>query len=67
VNVIWLIVALVMWPIVSILVGLLLGRVLAGCRSRAPQPMPELWTRPALPGSVVATSPPGREHQRRVS
>jgi hypothetical protein len=64
---IWLIVALIMWPFVSLLVGLLLGRALAACSVNAPHPMPELWARPSLPDSVVAPTPPRRDVRRRVS
>ena len=64
---IWLVVALIMWPIVSLVVGLLLGRVLASCSAHPPQPMPGLWARPTLPDTVVAPTPPGRDVLRRFS
>ncbi|MDX6285394.1 MAG: hypothetical protein QOG53_879 [Frankiales bacterium] len=60
---IWLVVALIAWPVLSLLVGLFLGRGLARCNTETPAPMPELWARRSLPASTVAPLPP---HRRQV-
>ena len=57
ISVIWLIVALVTWPLVALGVGLLLGRGLAAAEAHEPRPVVTTWLRRELPPAQVAPLP----------
>ena len=65
-SMIWLVAALITWPIVAVLVGLLVGRVLAASSAHAGLPMSGLSS-PTRTGRVAAQVPRDINLRRRAS
>jgi hypothetical protein len=59
--VIWLIVALVTWPLLALVAGLALGRGMSAANARIPRISPTSWLRRELPRDIVAPMPKDRE------
>jgi hypothetical protein len=62
--VLWLIVALVTWPLIALLVGMLLGRGIAAGNSNPPILSQSHWLLREIPHNVVAPPPAGAETTR---
>lgn len=61
---VWLIVALLAWPLVAVLVGMLLGRGIAAGEANPPLLNQSHWLRREIPYNVVAPPPAGQEPTR---
>jgi hypothetical protein len=60
----WLIVALVTWPLIALVAGLLLGRGIAGAEAKQPRFSAPTWLRREVPPDIVAPLPAEREVTR---
>ncbi|MFL6240743.1 MAG: hypothetical protein ACJ735_14755 [Actinomycetes bacterium] len=59
---VWVVVALVTWPLLALGLGLLLGRGIAAAESTVPRGAPRTWVPRELPSRLVA--PVGRTPTR---
>jgi hypothetical protein len=55
--VVWLLVALVTWPVLALAAGLILGRCIAAAGARQPRLGSEIWLRRELPRDIVSPVP----------